>query len=231
MFLCSLFFLVACNEQPPQKTDLYIYLDYTEGQTYNSIEADFDNFLTLMNVSEDHPSNYGTIKFFPLHDIGSTPSSTVKLKEGKSKLESNKYLRQQEIDKFKTKVLAKVEAMNSQYSGKELKKSHIFQPLCKGFSKLEKSDADHKVVLIYSDMLENSNLANFNKGIKESSLTKAFDKQNTIEDLSELEIYIVHPINKKNDQKIQASGEFWKSFFTKKGLDEDLFHFDTSIEV
>lgn len=231
MFLCCLFFVMACNEQPAEKTDLYVYLDYTEGQNYSNIEKDLDKFLELMQVSEEHPRNYGTLKIFPLYDVGSTPSSTVKLKEGKGKMEGNKYLRQQEVDKFKAKAIAKVAGMNEQYSGKQLKESHIFQPLSKGLKKLEKSDADRKIVLIYSDMLENSDLANFHKGIKEEALTKSFDESFPIEDLSDFEFYVVHPINKKNDQKIQKSGEFWKSFFAKKGLDEDLFHFDTSIEI
>lgn len=232
MVLCCLFFLMAsCNEQPAEKTDLYVYLDYTEGQNYSNIDADFEKYLELMKVSEEHPRNYGTLKIFPLYDVGSTPSSTIKLKEGKSKMEGNKYLRKQEVDKFKAKAIAKVEGMNSEYSGKQLKQSHIFQPLAKGLKKLEKSDADHKIVLIYSDMLENSDLANFHKGIKEEALTNSFDESFPIEDLSDFEFYVIHPIDKKNDQKIQKSGEFWKSFFIKKGLDEDLFHFDTSIEI
>lgn len=233
MLLFCLLFLIGCseNETPIQKTDLYVYLDYTEGQNYHSVEADLDNYLKIMHVTDEEPSNYGTIKLFPLYDIGSTPSSTVKLNKGKSKMESNRYLRQQEVDKFKTKVMEKVEAMNAQYSNKHLKKSHIVQPLFKGFAKIEKSKADRKVVLIYSDMLENSKIANFHKGIKTDKLMATLQQYWTTEDLSDLEVYIVHPIDKGNDQKIQTSGDFWKSFLTNKGLDEDLFHFDTGIEV
>ena len=231
LFFCFLF-LMSCQETSPvQHTDLYIYLDYTEGQNYTTIEKDLEHYLTLMNVSEEHPRNYGTMKLFPLYDIGSTPSATVKLKEGKSKFEGNKFLRQKEVEKFKSKVMDKVTKMNESYSDKELNKSHIVQPLSKGFKKLEQSDATRKVILIYSDMLENSDIANFHRNFSSEKLSNSLDKYWKTEDISEFEVFIVHPIDKKNDTKIQKSGSFWRDYLIKKGLDEDMYHFDTSIEV
>lgn len=233
LFLISLIFLIACSSEKATKTDLYIYLDFTEGQDYTkALENDVDHYLELMNVTEHSNRNYGMIRVYPLHDVGSATSKTVKLKEGKSELEGNRHIRNKEIDAFKGKLLSKMNETNSNFTNKELKSSHIFTPICKGVKKMSKSDADKKVILIYSDMLENSELANFHSSqIKYESLKSNFDQACGIEDMSDYEVYIVHPVDKHNDKKIRKAENLWGKYLQDKGLDADNFHFDTSIEL
>jgi len=167
-----------------------------------------------------------------LHDVASSMSKTVKVKEGKPEFESNRYIRNKELTAFKTKLVSKMTEINENYTKKDLKSSHIFTPICKGVKKLSKSEADRKVVLIYSDMLENSELANFHSGkIKYESLKSNFDKACGIEDMADYEVYIVHPVDKNNDTKIRKAEELWGKYLQDKGLDSDNFHFDTSIEL
>ena len=224
---------LSCTEEKINQTDLYIYLDYTEGQDYSAqIESDMDSYLALMDVSGELSRNYGAIKVYPLHDVSAGLSKTVKLKEGKSQFEGNKYLRKKEVDAFRTKLTDKMLEINESYTGKELNSSHIFTPICKGIKKLNKSDADRKIILIYSDMLENSELANFHsKNISFDTLKSDFDGACGMDDASDIELYIVHPVDKKNDQKIQKAADLWAKYLLDKGLDEDAFHFDTGIDM
>ncbi|MEM9918732.1 MAG: hypothetical protein AAF990_11585 [Bacteroidota bacterium] len=233
LLLSSLVLLIGCSEAPPQKTDLYIYLDYTEGQDYTErLAEDADKFLQLMDITEGNDRNYGSIRIYPIHDVASASSVNVKLKEGKSQFEGNKYLRQKELETFKQKLLDKAEALNADYVGKPLKSSHIFHPLCKGIKKLNRSDAGRKLILVYSDMLENSEVANLHaRQLKLEALPTQFDNACGIEDLSDCEIFIVHPVDKKNDQKIRQAAKFWEQYLTSKGLDGDYFHFEPSIDI
>lgn len=234
IFFITLILLVGCTENEQiTNTELFIYLDYTEGQDYSDLlENDVDKYLELMNVTAENDRNFGKIRIYPLHDIGSSISKTIKLKKGKSKLEGNRYIRQKEVDKFKTKLINKTMEVNGNFAGKALKSSHIFNPLCKGVHKINNSNADRKVIVIYSDMLENSDLANFHSGkLSYEKLKSNFDGSCEFEDLSDCEIYIVHPIDKRNDNKIRMAENFWSKYFIEKGLDSDLWHFDTSIDI
>ncbi len=233
MLLMSLFlFTLGCNTSPPKETELYIYLDFTEGQDYTQqIEADLDNYAELLNVGENGSSNFGKVKIFPLYDLTSARSKTVKLKEGKSEFESNKFLRQKDIDKFKTQLLNSLTEINEKYTGKELKSSHLIEPICKGMKKLNKSDANQKIVLIYSDMLENSSIANFHGKSSSKDWPSRIDATCDPEDVSDLDIFVVYPVDKQNDGKITKAAEFWTDYFASKGADEETFRFDTEIDL
>ena len=231
--LLGLVLLMGCSEAPPTKTDLFIYLDYTEGQDYtDQLATDADKYLQLMNISEGNDRNYGTIRLYPIHDVASTSSISVKLKEGKSQFEGNKYLREKELATFKQQLLDKAGQLNADYVGKPLKHSHIYHPLCKGIKKLNRSDANRKLILIYSDMLENSEVTNLHtKNLDVAALPASFDKACGIEDLSDCEIFVVHPVDKKNDQKIRRAAKVWEQHLVSKGLDSDYFHFEPSIDL
>lgn len=234
MFLLALIVLgVSCESPPPSETELYVYLDFTEGQDYGDRFAeDIEQYAELLNLKEEGSSNFGKVKIFPLYDVSSARSKTVKLKEGKGEFEKNVFLRKKDIDKFKTQLLQTLEEMNAQYTGKELDNSHIFEPMCKGIRKLNKSDADHKVILMYSDMLENSDIANFHslKGGSKKWLER-FDAACDPEDVSDLELFVVYPVDKKNDTKITKAADFWANYFAEKGMDDEAFHYDTGIDL
>lgn len=226
-------FFLSCSQTPPVKTDLYLYFDYTEGQDYSGrITEDAESYIELLGISEMGSPNYGTVRMYPLYDVSSARSKSVKLKPGKGEMEGNKYIRDKEVGKFKTKLLESLESLNSENMGKSLDNSHIYMPICKGIKKLNKSDAGRKVMVIYSDMLENSDLANFHSKKRDFDKWKVnFDEACDCEDTADLEIYVVYPVDKNNDSKIQTASEFWSDFLMGKGLDEDAFHFETTIDL
>lgn len=234
LFLFSLILLgISCESTPPTETELYVYLDFTEGQDYGSRFAeDIEQYTELLNLTEEGSSNFGKVKIFPLYDVASARSKTVKLKAGKGEFEKNVLLRKKDIEKFQTQLLQTLEEMNAEYTGKELNSSHIFEPMCKGIRKLNKSEADRKVILMYSDMLENSDIANFHsKSGSSKKWLERFDAACDPEDVSDLEMFVVYPVDKKNDAKITKAADFWANYFADKGMDEDAFHYDTGIDL
>lgn len=232
VWLVPMLFLFSCSQEKVVHTDLYLYFDYTEGQNYEHLmQQDVDKYLQLMGITE-HSRNYGTVKMYPLHDVSASVNQTVKIKEGKSQLEGNRYVRKKEVDQFKAKLNAKLANLNDSFQETPLKNSHIFSPVCKGFKKMQNSDADQKIVIIYSDMLENSEIANLHRSsVNFQKLQTALDKTCDCGDLMDIQLYVVHPVNKKHDQLIRQSAGLWQQYFTAKGLDGDNFHFDTSIDI
>lgn len=234
IILISLFlFTFGCHTSSPIETELYIYLDFTEGQDYSKqITEDLDSYAELLQVGEIGSPNFGKVKIFPLYDLASARSKTIKLKKGKSEFEANQFLRQKEVDKFKTKLSTALMEINEMYTGKALKRSHLIEPICKGMQKLNKSNADNKVVLIYSDMLENSNIANFHgKNSNPKNWRKQIDTACGPEDVSDLNIFVVYPIDKKTDKKISKAEKFWTEYFASKGADDETFRFETEIDL
>ena len=234
LFLGILLMAMGCTDnEKVTNTDLYIYLDYTEGQDYSEqLDDDADKYLALMNITEKSDRGSGKVRLFPLHDVSSSVSKSVKLKEGLSKMEGNRYIRKKELNEFKSKLMKKATDINNTYTGKPLKHSYIFNPVCKGIKKMSHSNADRKVIVIYSDMLENSDLANFHsKKLSYDKLKTQFDSACDLDDVSDVEIYIVHPVNKNIDKKIRTAENFWSKYLMDKGLDSDMWHFETGIDI
>jgi len=225
--------LLACQQESPEQTDLYLFLDYTEGQDYGQrFEAELDQIISLMQVDPKHNGNYGQVRIIPVHDIGSTPSKTVKLKAGKTGLESNPYVRKKEVDEFKQQLAQHIDHFNAQYQGQPLKASHIYYPLCKGINKLNRSAAQRKLVVIYSDMLENSEIANLHRSKWSSkNLNERLNEACSLEDLSDIEVHVVYPVSKQNDQKIRKAADFWEQYLVNRGLDGEHFHFETGLDI
>lgn len=232
IWFLPMLFLWSCTQEEVVNTDLYLYFDYTEGQNYEQVMAqDVDKYLQLMDISE-HSRNYGTVKVYPLHDISASVNQTVKIKEGKSQLEGNRYVRQKEVNQFKEKLGGKLTSLNESFKNTPLNNSHIFAPICKGFKKLQQSDTNQKIVIIYSDMLENSNVANLHRGkVDYAELAATLDETCNCGDLMDIQLYVVHPVSKPHDQLIRQSAGLWQQYFQGKGLDSKNFHFDTSIDI
>ena len=98
LFLLALIVLgIGCESTPPTETELYVYLDFTEGQDYGDRFAeDIEQYAELLNLGEEGSSNFGKVKIFPLYDVSSARSKTVKLKEGKGEFEKNVHLRKKD---------------------------------------------------------------------------------------------------------------------------------------
>ena len=57
------------------------------------------------------------------------------------------------------------------------------------------------------------------------------DKACDPEDVSDLEIFVVYPVDKKTDDEISKAATFWTDYFVSKGADDETFHFDTGIDL
>lgn len=103
--------------------------------------------------------------------------------------------------------------------------SKIYQNLCRELNNLVRANSDKKAVIIYSDMLENSNLFSFyGSGIEKvhqyledmSQAKRDLTADCEMPDLSGVELNIVSLRTKENDEKINLASQFWTRFFQQQ---------------
>jgi hypothetical protein len=103
--------------------------------------------------------------------------------------------------------------------------SSVYIPIVEALSFLKNTKAETKVLLIYSDLMENGeNISLYNqaslKNMKENpgSLTDFYESKMTLPDLSGISVYLIYrPSNTKEDERFQIVSGFYKKMFENKG--------------
>jgi hypothetical protein len=241
--------LASCNSDKNEKKEslIYIFIDITDTFRMKNMELfettlnnDRRKLFDIMGISTSTGGlSGGVIKYFLLDDISTSPYSEVTLKAAPGGImneSGNIYIRRDDIKKF--------DSLNAVVVNDILKdrnwfkpKSKIYQQICRQLNLMKESKADQKVVVIYSNMLENSSLISFYKNNETinrlidnfpESIVKA--KQDCeFPDLSEIKIYIVAQRTAELDDKINLAEKFWGKLFKSYNAKEYVFASDLTI--
>lgn len=242
---CFVYFLIlgGCNESDKTiiTSEFYIFIDVTD--TLNRDEKIFTNdaekIIDKMNLSiENGGLSGGIVKFFLLSETSSSPYKSVEIEKGANSYfdeRSNKYIRGEEIKEFSEKINLTINEILYDVDW-EKENSKIYQQLCREINRLAKlSTADQKIIIIYSDMLENSKLFSFyGRKIKEiehwmankDRIKIAYEQRLSTdcklptkeEGIDEIEIYFVSKRTRTNDEKVNLAERFWSTLFSTQGI-------------
>jgi hypothetical protein len=182
----------------------------------------------------------GLIKFFILAETSSSPYKSIFIEKAQGGMldeKSNKYVRGEEVKKFKDEFEKIMSTIITDFEWIR-STTKIYQQLCREVNRMKFSKADQKIIILYSDMLENSKLfsffykndkiANTKNDLNEvkrwiesdSNIQKAYENILSIDcefpDLSDIEFYIVSNRNVAYDEKINLAEKFWTSLFRLK---------------
>jgi len=218
------FLVVSCTpSEPPTSSEIYLVVDVT---------ASAEN--------KNHPLNLTAEKLTHLFELDTKPKSGVKYsqsiisevhlnQEFSDELEPvnpakyNKYKRLPKIKKFVGKVENAVKELeNSEY---DRESSNIFIALSNIINKVAKNDADRQLVIIQSDMLDNSFMFSaYDKGqmkkVAESPtyLTELLEQHSPItQSLQKMRVIIVNQPNAKTDYAFRLISERYKAYLQSKG--------------
>lgn len=225
-------FLISCNEiKEPDYTAINVLIDVTdEGLQHQKFaQENINEFLKLMQLDKNTGGySGGEIKLSYINEVSDSKSKTIKIEKGKPGLMGeNPLTRKDEVNKFVRSLEEGItEYMDNTNWGKP--SSKIYQKVAREFIKLKRVKANHKYMIIYSDMLENSNLFSFygvnwkNKLSEmtknpEETLQKLSKKGPVLPDLSEFIIFVIVQRTIENDEKINVSEEFWTAIFEQQG--------------
>jgi len=225
--LLTLFSICGCHNGKEQYTSIYLFIDVTDTIFKNPETYLSDIPIIIKEIGIDTIRggfNGGEVKMFLLNNVSQTKSVTVKLNKGISGLlGQNELDRMDEIKTFYKKLnqgindlLASIEFQREQ--------SKIYQNICRELNTLSNTHSDKKIVIIYSDMLENSNLFTFYGEISKiqsyindiNSAMQELSKDCSLPELSAIDVHIVTIRTKETDEKINLAEQFWTKLFMSK---------------
>ncbi len=242
LFIFLLSTLFSCKEKPVSTTQISVLIDVTDKrfEDKNFVAENLPKFLQMMNLDKETGGySGGEIKLSLINEISDSKSKVIKVESAKTGLMGeNKLNRKDEVDRFYDGLEKK---FNQLLEGANwgTNASKIYQKVTRELIKMKGSDYNKKMMIIYSDMLENSNLfsfysPNWKTEIQkmtedpEATLKKLSQKGPTLPDLSEFRIYVITTRTPENDEKVNLSEQLWTALFEYQGAEVT---FNSGLEI
>lgn len=240
----SVFAYFSCtNQKEKSRTTLVCVLIDVSDERFkdeNFIHENLPKYFKLMNLDKSSGGfSGGELKFSLINEISDSKSKLVKIEKGEDGLMGeNPLTRKDNVNQFIKNAENQLSLLLKEANwGTE--SSKIYQKIARECIKMKRSEADKKYLIIYSDMLENSNLFSFYKTNWENQIEKMMaEPENTLTtfaengpvlpDLSEFEIYIVAKRNSENDERINLSEQLWTALFEFQGA---TVFFNSDLEI
>ena len=214
---------------------VFIYYQYNDRQltiTEASVLRDLtDKHLSQPNANElisiygllgERKWNGGAFRFSNVTDVSYNQIKEVSL-EPANELFANEFTREKQVGRFKDSIAKIVADAGGDSVGKEY--SSIYLPIANELIHLAESTASRKILVIYSDLMENdidiSLYAKDQLQLFETNseiLKERFEKQKLLPSLTGIEVYIIfQPKDKEDDREFQIVSGFYKKMLEEKG--------------
>jgi hypothetical protein len=219
----AVIFLIAdCTSQSPVITEVSVLRDITDRHL---VQPDADGILSLFSLQSRW--NGGVLHFSDLTDVSFNQAKEVRL-EARNEWLSNEIDRDKEIKGFKSSIAEIITSNGKKSTGKD--NSSVYFPIAKELNRLNQSSSTRKVLLIYSDLMENTDEMSFYDERK-FNLLKAdpdsvkgyFDSQVELKTLNGIRIYIIfQPNGIEEDNQFKAVSGFYKKLLEGKGAEVEI---------
>ena len=217
----------------PRFTANFVFIDITNDEKTDEILSEVQIQQLVKSIGwlkGGNVFNGAIFRVFPLSNLGQTKSIDIEMKMGVTGLNGQPSIaRKRDIDNFVSKSLRP--EIKKYIAELDLGKteSEIYSNLCRQITNLSKLSADKKNVLIFSDMLENSSLFSFYGNEVSIADFQRAEKTCPFPDLTDINIYVVPPVNVENKLLIGKSEKQWSNFFASKNAKS--FHFDINLNI
>jgi hypothetical protein len=216
---------ISCRdtqETQPASVAITVLNDITDPR---QIQPNAEFPLALLGL-DIHKENEVHFKITSTTDMVLNPSREVNLQSlivtEKENVNDDPYYREKCVLSFYTQVK---EAIKENIGGKErtntYKHSECFRTICREIIELQKQKSAKSILIVYSDLQENSDIANVygKKGIDTSSVKKAFTKTKQLPDsLNGLTVYFVfQPMDREEDKKFISIYALYEKLLLERG--------------
>lgn len=213
-----LLFIVACRGEKPSTTEVAVLQDVTDTQLASQ---DATEILGLYQFSEDK-WNGGVFRFSTVSDVSMNKIQGVQINAA-YRLLSNELERGKEVKKFQKEVLEIIQGANSGSSGKN--NSSVYLALAKTLNALSESKAGRRILLVYSDLMENVQEVSFyNKSELEilKSHPDYFEEKLEgwlpLQPIAGIEVHLLFvPADVISDKNFRTISEFYRKLLESKG--------------
>lgn len=237
-----IFILNSCREEPSSTTNICVLIDVTDERfkDENFVSGNLPQLVKLMKLDKETGGySGGEIKLSLINEVSDSKSKIVRIAAAETGLMGENPLnRKDQVNKFYSELEnAFIKILDEANWGTDASK--IYQKITRELIKMKNKDADKKYMIIYSDMLENSQLFSFygsnwrnliNKMIEnpETTIDKLSNDGPALPDISEFTIYIINTRTAENDEKINLSEQLWMALFEYQGA---TVIFNSSLEI
>jgi len=219
IILVSITLIVACTSQSQGITEVVVLHDITDK---HFSQPNVDEIFSLFNLEDKW--NGCIFRFANLTKVSINQEVAVKL-EARNEWLSNELDRDKEIKNFKNKFSEIITSNEKNTVGEE--NSSVYIPIARELNRLHESNANKKILLIYSDLMENTTEMSFYKKEKlnllktnPESVSKYFETQMSLKNLNGITIYMIfQPNDIKEDQQFKIVSEFYKNLLKRKGAE------------
>jgi len=140
----------------------------------------------------------------------------------------NKFKRNEKLKKFYSEIDGIISGALKQKIGKD--NTSLYIPIAKELNRLSQSTANKKLLLVYSDLMQNTDDMSFYKNetlsllrTNPDSVKKYFESQLKLKNLSGIKIYLVfQPQNMKQDEVYKIVSNFYKAMLESKGAEVEI---------
>ena len=207
------------NHQAPTSTEINVLRDVTEKMI---AQPNATEIFGLYNLSGDNKWNGAEFNFSNVTDVSYNTSSVEKIDAANEWL-SNEIDRNKEIRKFQDSVSEIITSGLKDTIGRN--HSSIYLTVAHQLIHLSKSKAQKKILVNYSDLMENElNFSFYNQ--KEFSLLqsnpdsvkKLFESWQPLPSLPGIEVYLIYqPANAESDSQYKLVSDFYRKILEEKG--------------
>ncbi len=204
---------------PPDTTDMAILRDVTEKQLVRPNTAEI---LGLCDLSGDKRWNGVRLIFSDVTDVSYNEAQEVKI-EAANPWFSNEMERGREVQDFKNKVAVLIAQTANDTVGRP--HSSIYLPMARELAALSGSKSGRRMLIIYSDLMENDpELSFYDSGTLQEMqsdpdwVKQIFEKWQSLPALTGIDVYLIfQPENAAQDEQYKVVSEFYRKLLQEKG--------------
>ena len=221
-FVFLLFLLMCgCKNQAPKSALIYTVYDATDDSRVGS-ELLFDA-ADVLAVIGAKPNSMMEVQWknTVLSDVTFNKSDFIHITSGTAAA-TNPHMRQIAWKEFAGGMDIILQTTFEQ-SEKGKKKTQLYYPLCTLLGEMAADPSERKLIVIQSNMVENSHILSFLGRFDEleehpEKMRAKLQSQCTLPDLMGIEIYILwNPQTPEQDQRFFASASFFADWFSERG--------------
>jgi len=213
--------IVACvpkTKVPNTTTVIVAARDITDTALSKPIAEE----ITPLYDFEKSQWNGGKFRFVDISDVSYNRTQEASIEQATEWL-SNEFERKKQVKVFNERIAQILADADSEKVGKDF--SSVYVPLARELNLLSQNIAQRRIMLVYSDLMENTTNLSFYDTATFRLLTanpdvirNIFEKELHLEDLKGIEIKILYkPADPNKDRQFKVVSEFFRQLFESKG--------------
>lgn len=215
---CLLLASCTSKEKEYRSVAVTIMIDNTEESSDRSHIITKEGIWGTMRGNDSDV--YGVINFTYITDVSLNEQNSVTLSKPQAKANGL------QIKSLKKKFLTALDIPHKKYLGpcSNTAQSSIYRPVCNAIKQLALQKSDRKVLIVLSDMVENSATANFyhppmKKGVIDIEATIAkMEQALVLPDNPGIEVIIVFQPTSTSNVQFEQAITIWSELFARHGI-------------